>query len=128
MAAADRENTLVGAKDAKGIVCADTDPVQNIGKIWRDQTRQDHQFDQSRTNSCTSMTRLFLETVPSSTVVQSSNLTLMNVVRPGQPVTLVNISFYEPEQFLDVAMNFFTCFHYVFIATLKEEMLLYECS
>ncbi|CAC5424978.1 unnamed protein product [Mytilus coruscus] len=107
MAAVDRENTLVDAKDSKGIACADTDPVQNIGKSWRDKTRQDHQFDQLRTNACTPMAHLFLETASSSIVVQPSNLTLMNVVITVEPVTLVSISFYEPE-------TVFRCFNKLF--------------
>ncbi|CAG2257096.1 unnamed protein product [Mytilus edulis] len=96
-AASEETDTLVDAKDAKGIVCSDIDPVQNIGKSWLDKTRQDHQFDQSRTNACTPMTHLFLKTISSDAIIQSSNLTVMNVVRTGQPVTLVNISFFEPE-------------------------------
>ncbi|CAG2238825.1 unnamed protein product [Mytilus edulis] len=42
-AASEETDTLVDAKDAKGIVCSDIDPVQNIGKSWLDKTRQDHQ-------------------------------------------------------------------------------------
>ncbi|CAG2238450.1 unnamed protein product [Mytilus edulis] len=36
-------DTWVDAKDTKGIVCSDIDPVHNIGKSWLDKTCQDHQ-------------------------------------------------------------------------------------
>ncbi|CAG2242875.1 BIP [Mytilus edulis] len=51
MAANDKDDCLVDAKDAKGVICADIDPVQNIGKSWKKDNRLDHQFDQSRTNA-----------------------------------------------------------------------------
>ncbi|VDI33128.1 Hypothetical predicted protein [Mytilus galloprovincialis] len=108
MAANDKDDCLVDAKDAKGVICADIDPVQNIGKSWKKDNRLDHQFDQSRTNACTPMTHLFLQSITSDAIINSDNLTLMNVVRTGQPVTLVNISFFEPE-------TIFRCFNELFL-------------
>ncbi|CAG2207144.1 unnamed protein product [Mytilus edulis] len=54
-----KNDYVVDAKDAKGKVCADIDPVQNMGKSWTKTSRMDHQFDQSRTKACTPMTHLF---------------------------------------------------------------------
>ena len=102
-----KNDYVVDAKDAKGIVCADIDPVQNMGKSWKKTSRMDHQFDQSRTNACTPMTHLFLETLCTNSVLETENLTVMNVVRSGQSVTLINISLYEPE-------TVFRCFNELF--------------
>ena len=79
-----------------------------MGKSWLQRERPDHQFNQSRTNACTPMTHLFLETRTSDCVVASDNLTLMNVVRSGQPVTLINLSFFEPE-------TIYRCFNELFL-------------
>ena len=87
------------------IVCANIDPVQNMGK---NQTRLDHQWDQSRTNAYTPMTHLFLETKIIDSVLMSENLTVMNITKTGQPVTLINLSFYEPE-------TIYRCFNELFV-------------
>ncbi|CAG2246508.1 unnamed protein product [Mytilus edulis] len=76
-----------------------------MGKSWKKTSRMDHQFDQSRTKACTPMTHL--ETLCTNSVLETENLTVMNVVRSGQPVTLINISLYEPA-------TVFRCFNELF--------------
>ena len=58
---------LILSKDAKAIVMADISPVQNPGHSWKKRELADHTRDQSRTNSITPMTFLFLETHTTNT-------------------------------------------------------------
>lgn len=63
-----------------------------------------HTWDQSRVNTITPMTFLFLQTdkqLPATSVqsldLQMSDITTLHLTRTGQGVTLLNLSFYEPE-------------------------------
>ena len=93
------------SKDAKAIVPTDIAPVQPPGHSWKKREIPDHSWDQSRTNSITPMTFLFLETkvesLPSTTInaldIQVSETTVLHLTRTGQSVTLLNLSFYEPD-------------------------------
>ena len=97
---------LVVSKDAKAIILADAAPVQRPGHSWsRRFELPDHTWDQSRTNAITPMTFLFLQTqvehLPISSVqsldLQVSDTTTLHLTRTGQGVTLLNLSFFEPE-------------------------------
>jgi hypothetical protein len=107
-----KENAYVlDSKDAKRIVLADSCPVQKPGKTWKNIHLPDHDWDQSRTNAITPMSHLFLEpcvthkeTIPLLlsesdmyiTPVEESSL-ILHVTRTGRAVTLLNLSFFEPE-------------------------------
>ena len=81
-------HSLVISKD---IIPGDIAPVQQTGHSWSSRLEYyDHTWDQSRTNSITPITFLFLETV---TTVES----IIQLTRTGQAVTLLNLSFYEAE-------------------------------
>ena len=99
-------DSLVVSKDAKAIVPGDISPVQIQGHSWKKRIElPDHSWDQSRVNAVTPMTFLFLETViknlPASTVESLefpvSSTTTLHLKRTGQGVTLLNLSFFEPE-------------------------------
>lgn len=94
------------SKDAKAIILADCSPVQRPGHSWSKKiVLPDHSWDQSRTNAITPMTFLILNPVVSSLVcdqIESINIpvsqsTTLQVTRSGQGVTLLNLSFYEPD-------------------------------
>ena len=102
----DLPNCMVISKDAKAIIPTDISPVQNPGPTWKKRLElPDHTWDQSRTNAITPMTFLFLQTqvslLPVSTVesfnVQASSTTHLQLTRTGQSVTLLNLSFFEPD-------------------------------
>ena len=97
---------LVISKDAKSIVQTDIAPVQHPGHSWKKRLElPDHSWDQSRVNAVTPMTFLFLltkvDTLPGSSInhldIQVSDTTVLQLTRTGQSVTLINLSFYEPE-------------------------------
>ena len=99
-------NAIVVSKDAKAVVPSEISPVQIQGHSWKKRTvLPDHSWDQSRTNSVTPMTFLFLETVirqlPATTIetleLPVSETTTLHLKRTGQGVTLINLSFFEPE-------------------------------
>ena len=97
-------STLVVSKDSKAIVPADIPPVQCSGRTWQKRIDPDHTWDQSRNNSITPMTFLFLQckATPCTTNISEMTLPLGNVAmvqltRTGQPVTFLYLSFYEPE-------------------------------
>ena len=110
--AIEKENSyLIDSKDAKRNVLADSCPVQKPGKTWKRIHLPDHDCDQSRTNAITPMSHLFLdtcvthkETIPVLlnesdmyiTPVEESSLVL-HVTKTGRAVTLLNLSFFEPE-------------------------------
>ena len=102
----DKPNSLLLSKDAKAIIPANIAPVQRPGHSWNSRmVLPDHSWDQSRTNSVTPMTFLFLMTsvkqLPATSVecfeTQVSDTTTIHLTRTGQGVTLLNLSFYEPE-------------------------------
>lgn len=101
----DLSQCIVVSKDAKAIIPSDISPVQRPGRSWKPREHPDHTWDQSRVNAITPMTFLFLSTVierqPSSTVqefdLSTSDCTTLHLTRTGQGVTLINLSFYEPE-------------------------------
>ena len=108
---------VVMSKDAKSIVLADSSPVQLPGHSWRKKlVLPDHSWDQSRTNAVTPMTYLFLQpivsTLPYSQLesldIHVSQSTVLQVTRSGQGVTLLNLSFFEPD-------NTFKCLNEVFL-------------
>ena len=98
-------HSLVVSKDAKSIVLTDSATVQYQGHSWKRRQLPDHSWDQSRTNAITPMTFLFLQTrvnqLPASSVnaldIQVSDSTILQLTRTGQSVTLLNLSFYEPD-------------------------------
>ena len=92
-----QNESLVDAKEAKGIVCADIDPVQTMGKSWRRINRLDHQWNQSRENAVTPMTHLFLKTKEEILVADLGGENYTALTHSGKVVTLVNPSFFEPE-------------------------------
>ena len=101
----DLSQCIVVSKDAKAIIPGDISPVQRPGRSWKPKEHPDHSWDQSRVNAITPMTFLILNTVikqqPSSTIqelhLSTSGCTTLHLTRTGQGVTLLNISFYEPE-------------------------------
>ena len=92
----EHQQSLVISKDAKAIVMADIAPVQTPGHSWKKREVPDHTWDQSRTNAITPMTFLFLETKVTSTTKNAQD-TLVHITRTGQAVTLVYLSFFEPD-------------------------------
>ena len=94
--AANDNNIMIDAKDAKAIVCGDIEPVLHPDKSWREKTYPDHTWNQSRLNAVTPMTHLFL-TPPSDQVVSIGDSSYLHVTRTGRAVTLVNLSYFEPE-------------------------------
>ena len=101
----DISRSLVVSKDAKSIVPTDIAPVQHPGPSWRRRELPDHSWDQSRLNAITPMTFLFLQTRveqgPTSTLttldLKVSESTILHLTRTGQTVTLLNLSFFEPD-------------------------------
>ena len=93
---------FLDSKDAKCIVCGDIAPVLKPGRTWRNFETPDHSFDQSRINAVTPMTHLFMDIEKE---IQQNDATLLipktdvviNVTRTGKAVTLINLSFTEPE-------------------------------
>lgn len=84
------------------------------GRLWKKQVHPDHTFDQSRNNAVTPVSHLFLETrittpPPLSegcfSIPNTSALILLT--RTGKAVTIVNLSFYEPETVLQVFNDIF---------------------
>ena len=66
---------------------ADIAPVQVTGHSWKKREVPDHSWDQSRTNSVTPMTFLFLETkITGKSLVEED--TTFHITRTGQGVTL----------------------------------------
>ena len=89
-------HALVISKDAKATVAADIPPVQLPGRSWKKRELPDHTWDQSRQNSITPMTFLFLDT--KVTGIQSFNGDNVELVtRTGQGVTLLYLSFFESD-------------------------------
>ena len=104
----DLSQCLIVSKDAKTIIPTDIAPVQRPGPTWKSHLElSDHSWDQSRTNSVTPMTFLFMDTKtvqcqsPVSFVqtldMHASESTMLHLTRSGQCVTLINLSFYEPD-------------------------------
>ena len=56
----------------------------------------DHTWDQSRTKAVTPMTFLFLKT-KTTDITLSDSVTTLHLTRTGQGVTLLYLSFFEPE-------------------------------
>lgn len=97
--------SVVVSKDAKAIISADISPVQRPGRSRKRKLElPDHSWDQPRINAVTPMTFLFLNTIvkprPFSTV-ESLHISTSDSITPyltsGQGVTLLSLSFYEPE-------------------------------
>ena len=102
----DLSHCLVISKDAKSVIPTDISPVQIPGPTWKKRLElPDHTWDQSRTNSISPMTFLFLQSklsqLPSKSVehvhLQTSATTQLELTRTGQSVTLLNLSFFEPD-------------------------------
>ena len=99
--------SVVMSKDAKSIILADSSPVQLPGPSWKKKiVLPDHTWDQSRTYAITPMTYLFLKPVVSplpysqfeSLDIHVSDSAILQVTRSGQGVTLLNLSFFEPDK------------------------------
>ena len=115
------------SKDAKSIIIADSSPVQLPGPSWKKKlVLPDHTWDQSRT---TPMTYLFLKPVSSplpysqleSLDIHVSDSTVLQVTRSGQGVTLLNLSFLEPD-------NTFKCLNEVFLLLSTFALVPYFCD
>ncbi len=94
------DDSVVISKDAKAVVPTDMEAVQKQERKWsRRHVLPDHTFDQSRTNCVTPMTFLFLETRTTLTEVclPVTDNTVLHITRSGQAVTLLYLSFSEPE-------------------------------
>ena len=93
---------FLDSKDAKCIVCGDIGPVLKPGKTWPNFETPDHTFDQSRVNAVTPMTHLFMD-IRTEPEINDANILIpqtdvvINVTRTGTSVTLINLSFCEPE-------------------------------
>ena len=121
----DLPQCLLISKDAKAIVPTDIAPVQRPGNSWKSRLElPDHSWNQSRTKDVTPMTFLFLKTKtvpyvsPASSVqaldMHISNSTVLQLTRTSQSVTLINLSFYEPD-------STFRCFNEIcYMLTLTE--------
>ena len=96
-AATDPSSFIVDSKDAKSIVSLS--PAQKQGKTWKRIELLDHDWNQSRQNAVTPMTHLFVETIFNidNTPLNTGNNIFIRTKRTGQAVTLLNLSFYEPE-------------------------------
>ena len=102
---------MVDSKDAKSIVLSDSCPVQKPARTWRKLNLPDHDWDQSRTNAVTPMSHLFLETnvtrkesvplllTPNDVFIHPSQeqSIILHITHTGKAVTLLNLSFFEPE-------------------------------
>ncbi len=110
-AASEPNAFMVDSKDAKSIVLADSCPIQKPARTWRKLNLPDHDWDQSRTNAVTPMSHLFLETnvtrkesvplllTPNDVFIHPSQeqSIILPITRTGKAVTLLNLSFFEPE-------------------------------
>lgn len=108
---------LLDSRDAKCTVVGDIPPILKPGRLWKNETYPDHTFDRSRNNAVTPMSHLFVETkitvpVPPPPLsegcfeVPHSNSSIL-VNRSGKAITIVNLSFYEPETILRVFNDIF---------------------
>ena len=74
-------HSLIVSKDAKAIIPGDISPVQRPGHSWSKRIElPDHTWDQSRVNSVTPMTFLFLKTVEVIDI-PVSNVTTVHLTR-----------------------------------------------
>ena len=89
------DNILIDSKDAKAKVSADVSPVQQPGRTWRKIELPDHDWKRLAHNSITPMTHLFMKTVLKSEEIGDEQY--VDVKRTGKAVTLLNISYFEPE-------------------------------
>ena len=106
-AAADSELHLVDSKDAKAIVLGDAKPVQLPGKSWKRTEYADHDWNQSRENTVTPFTHLFVETVvvprpqlqpfdDDSRLIILPNQMPLYIKRAGKAVTILSLGYFEP--------------------------------
>ena len=105
---------LVDSRDAKCTVVGDIPPVLKPGRLWKKQVYPDHTFDQSRNNAAKPVSHLFLETkITTPPPLSEGCFSVPNtsasilVTRMGKAVTIVNLSFYEPETVLRVFNDIF---------------------
>ena len=100
---------FLDSKDAKCIVCGDIAPVLKRGKTWSNFEIPDHSFDQLRVNAVTPMTHLFMDVCELENVdlqIPGTESTV-NVTRSGKAITLINLSFFEPESVFRVFNELF---------------------
>jgi len=93
---------FLDSKDAKCVVCGDIAPVLKPGRTWRTFETPDHSFDRSRINAVTPMTHLFMDIKNKpqendATLLIPNTDVVISVTRTGKAVTLINLSFSEPE-------------------------------
>lgn len=87
---------LVDSKDAKAKIHADVSPVQKPVKTWRKITLPDHDWNRSSQAAVTPMSHLLMET--ELVLEEKSEQRLWySVRRTGKAVTLLNLSYFEPE-------------------------------
>lgn len=99
----------VDSRDAKQVIRPN---IGFGGKTWKNIRNPDHTFDTSRTNAVTPMTHLLVETTETARTVRlntDDNVqelfmttaprkeVMIHLKRSGKAVTLLNLSYYEPE-------------------------------
>ncbi|CAB4029681.1 Hypothetical predicted protein [Paramuricea clavata] len=115
LSAENPDSHLVDSKDAKCVVCGDIDLVLRPGKSWQTFETPDHTFDQSRKNAVTPISHLLMETKVSQQITTNDDVhcpvpcteSTIHLTRTGQAITLINISFFEPETVFRVFNEFF---------------------
>lgn len=108
------DSYLLDSKDTKCIVVGDIPPVLKLGWLWKREVYADHTFDQSRNNAVTPVSHLFVETKITAPPplsegcfsIPDTSASIL-VTRTGNAMTIVNLSFYEPETVLRVFNDFF---------------------
>lgn len=103
---------FLDSKDAKCVVCEHIALVLKPGRTWRTFETPDHSFDQSRINAVTPMTHLFMDIKNEpqkndATLLIPNTDVVINVTRTGKAVTLINLSFSEPETVFGVFNELF---------------------
>lgn len=105
---------LLDSRDAKCIVVGDIPPVLKPGRLWKREVYPDHTFDQSRNNAVTPVSHLLVETKITAPLhlsegcfsIPNTSASIL-VTRTGKAMTIVNLSFYEPETVLRVFNDIF---------------------
>ena len=108
------DSYLLDSKDVKCIVVGDISPVLKPGRLWKREEYPDHTFDQSRNNAVTPVSHLFVKTkITAPPPLSEGCFSVPNtsasilVTRTGKAMTIVNLSFYEPETVLRVFNDIF---------------------
>lgn len=105
---------LLDSRDAKCTIVGDIPPVLKPGRLWKREIYPDHTFDQSRNNALTPVSHRFVETKITTPLPLSegcfnvpNTYASVLVTRTGQAITVINLSFYEPETCMRVFNDIF---------------------